>query len=578
MSAATARRVGIDLGTTFSSLAVLDRHGHPVSVPNAAGELATPSAVLFEPGGKAVVGTEAARTALSQPDRVVQQAKRFLGHAGKVWRIDGNAVTPTDASALILRSLLGSARARFGELTEAVITVPAQFGEAERGRTVAAGKAAGLRAVTLIDEPVAAALCHILAGSEGQEGGLWFTELAEPTTVLVFDFGGGTLDLALVEYGPDGVRVRAVGGDPELGGLDFTKALSDALAGQFARENADLDFLADPREDPESDQDLANEAEEVKRSLSVREATQATLTHSGRRKAYKVDREQLDRLTAPLVARAEGLVKDLVREHSKGWGEIDAVLLTGGTTRVPAVRAMLRKLAGTTPCTELSPDLSVAHGACLYAGLLAQDAAVARTLLGTKSDAGEWREKLATAVPAPRTGRGLGVLVKDDATGERRPHYLIPPNSPLPASASQTFGLFRAGQRRVRVKVVQAGPTPDRPPTQLGECLVEPLPEGLPENAPVEIALTLDASGLLHASAVEKTSGTRAEAKLVRPGDAVAGPDDDLPASPAAAGEKAVAAPPPPAPGRTGTEAAEGESEFWKMVEPPARKRRRSAR
>ena len=168
------------------------------------------------------------------------------------------------------------------------------------------------------------------------------------------------------------------------------------------------------------------------------------------------------------------------------------------------------------------------------------------------------------------------MLVKDDATGERRPHYLIPPNSPLPASASQTFGLFKAGQRRVRVKVVQAGPTPDRPPTQIGECLVEPLPEGLPENAPVEIALTLDASGLLHAAAVERTSGARAEAKLVRPGDAVAGPDDDLPSPPAAAGEKAVAAPPPPAPGRTGTEAAEGESEFWKMIEPPPRKRRRS--
>ena len=165
------RHVGIDLGTTFSALAVLDRHGAPVSVPNAAGELATPSAVLFEKGGRAVVGTEAARRAVSSPDRVVQQAKRFLSDPAKRWAVGGGReVSPTEVSALVLRELLRGAAARFGPLTEAVVTVPVQFGDAERRRTVVAAKSAGLERVALIDEPVAAALCHVLAGP-GSDGG-----------------------------------------------------------------------------------------------------------------------------------------------------------------------------------------------------------------------------------------------------------------------------------------------------------------------------------------------------------------------------------------------------------------------
>ena len=609
----TAPRVGIDLGTTYSSLAVLGRSGSPVSVPNAAGDLATPSAALFEPGGGVVVGNEAARTAVAHPDRVVTHAKRFLDDAGKKWFVGGRAVTPVDVSALILKDLLGAAETRYGAIREAVVTVPVQFGAAERARTVEAARQAGLEDVTLIDEPVAAALCHILAGPDADEGGLWFSELADATTVLVFDLGGGTLDLALVSYGPDGVVVRAAGGDPRLGGADFTTALADALAGQFARTHPKL-RTPDPRDDPEANQALQNEVEAAKRALSVRQFTPVTLHHVGAKKTYKVDRDQFDRLTSDLVGRAKEEVTRLIRGHSRGWGEVDAVLLTGGSTRIPAVRAMLKDLAGTTPSTELSPDQSVAHGACLYAGLLARDEAFAKNLLGDRADAGEWRDRLATALPGAVTGRGLGILVRDDATGERVPHYLIPPNAPIPAEATQTFGLVRAGQRRVRLRVVQAGPTPDAPPAELGECLVAPLPPGLPENAPVAVTLALDASGLVHTTAVEKTGGTSAEAKLIPPDAAAptAPPppverDDeadgsisfgpaiaDLADEPTDVSDReteadlsdaptkfAGAAPAPPASPRTGTEAEEGESEFWDMVapaDPPRKSRRRRAK
>ena len=640
-----APRVGIDLGTTYSSIAVLDRHGRPESVANAAGEFATPSAVLFEADGSAVVGREAARTAVASPDRVVTHAKRFLHDAGKKWFVGGRAVTPVEVSSLVLKDLLDAAAAKHGAIREAVVTVPVQFGAAERARTVEAARAAGLEEVTLIDEPVAAALCHVLAGPDADEGGLWFSELADATTVLVFDLGGGTLDLALVSYGPDGVSVRAAGGDPRLGGADFTDALADALAGQFARTHPSLK-TPDPRDDPAANQALQNEVEAAKRALSVRPHTPVTLHHAGAKKTYKVDRDQFDRLTAGLVGRARDEVVSLIRGHSRGWGEVDAVLLTGGSTRIPAVRAMLKDLAGTTPSTELSPDQSVAHGACLYAGLLARDEAFARSflgrqgLLGSRKDTGEWRDRLATALPGNVTGRGLGILVRDDDTGERVPHYLIPPNAKIPAEATQTFGLVRAGQRRVRLRVVQAGPTSDAPPAELGECVVAPLPPGLPENAPVAVTLALDASGLVHTTAVEKTGGTTAEAKLVPPdadaptappaaeppgddpaessdptvsfGPKLAGSADladaptdathrDTAADAAAADDSGdltnmtsitsktkstraenAASPAPPAPPRTGTEAEEGESEFWSMVAPadPPRKpkRRRRAR
>ncbi|MFH5802763.1 Hsp70 family protein, partial [Alienimonas sp. DA493] len=360
---------------------------------------------------------------------------------------------------------------------------------------------------------------------------------------------------------------------------------------------------ADPRNDPESEQALLNEAEEVKRSLSVREATQINLVHAGRRKSYKVERNQLDALTAHLVARAEKRVTELIRTHTKGWGEIDAVLLTGGSTRIPAVRAMLKRLAGTTPSTELSPDQSVAHGACLYAGLLARDESFAKNLLGDRADTGEWRDWLSRAVPTQRTGRGLGILVREVGTNAHVPHYLIPPNSPLPASATQAYGTVRPGQRRVRIRVVQAGPTPDAPPTELGDCVVEPLPEGLPENSPIAVTLSLDASGLVHAAAVEQTGGVRAEAKIVTQRRRAEGPrpprppavDDDpvsikappeppdeslteKPTTIRSSSSAAGSAPPPPAPSRTGTEADEGESEFWSMVAPDAKTPRRRKR
>ena len=586
----SARRVGLDLGTTYSALSVLTPSGSPKTVEDVNGDAAVPSVVLFEPGGKAVVGEPAAAHAVADPGRVVQQAKRFLHDPQKRWLIGRRRVSPSEVTALIVRHLLDSARPRFGDLKEAVITVPVQFGHDERSRTVRAAKAAGLESVTLIDEPVAAALCHVLAGSEAEgAGGLWFAELADAQTVLVFDLGGGTLDLAVVRYGPGGVEVVANGGDPHLGGVDFTGALSDALAGQFAREFSDA-ADPDPRDDPHSAQALRDEVEKAKRALSVRDETPVTISHAGNRKTYRVERGQFEAVTAPLLKRAETLVVDLVKRHTKGWGEIDAVLLTGGSSRIPSVRAMLKRLSGTTPNTALSPDQSVAHGACLYAGLLSQDAAFARNLLGDRADDGGWEDKLARNVPRQRTARGLGVLVRGES-GRHEPAWVIPPNSPVPAAFRQTFGTVKPNQTRVRIRVVQAGPTPDAAPTGLGDCVVEPLPPDLPENAPVVVTLRLDEAGIVRTEAVEQTTGKRAHAELRSPSehdlpapDASAAPAGTSPTPPdisttAALKTPAGTAPAAPAEGRTGKEAEEGADEFWNIVGPEVKpKRRRRAR
>ena len=225
--------VGIDLGTTYSVVSHLNESGEPVTIPNQEGELATPSVVLFE-GEQPIVGTEALRNSIRFPDRVVENSKRFMGDVGKRWRINDRPYSPVDIATLILKKLVSAAQEKIGQISQAVITVPAQFSDAQRHATIQAGHAAGLERVDVINEPVAAALCYVL-GSEG----LWFSELAGEQRILVYDLGGGTFDLSLVRYRQDEVTVIASSGDLHLGGINWNEALVDAIAGQFAKSFRD---------------------------------------------------------------------------------------------------------------------------------------------------------------------------------------------------------------------------------------------------------------------------------------------------------------------------------------------------
>jgi molecular chaperone DnaK len=506
--------VGIDLGTTYSCLSYLTPQGQPMACPNAEGEMTTPSVVLFD-GDEIVVGTEALRNAVAQPERVIQHAKRFMGDNKKCWVIDGHVYTPVDISSFIVQKLLAGAQERLhSRIRHAVITVPAQFSDYQRQRTIEAGLKAGLERVEIINEPVAAALCYVLGE------GMWFAELADSQTVMVFDLGGGTFDLSLVRYNKDRVTVLASGGDLHLGGLDWNQKIEEWACQQFVAESP----LEDPRLDRQSMQALAIDIEQAKRALSVRPRATVTVQHAGRRKSFAVDREYFELLTRPLVDRTRSIAEQMLRTHKlqiegrtddkerhTGWAHVNAVLVTGGASRMPMVRQMLQDISGTTLNSTLSPDQSIAHGAAYYSGMLLSGEKLTKSFLNKQTSA-----RLARFKQQSVNARALGILVRDKETGRRLPHYLIPANTPLPVAARQKFGTVSQGQTRVNLRIIESGANPEDPYVDLGECLVEDLPRGLPEATPIEVTIRYDEQARVHVSAIEPSSGRAAKTTIVR--------------------------------------------------------------
>jgi molecular chaperone DnaK len=494
--------IGIDLGTTYSCIAWLNEHGQPVTIPNQEGELSTASAVFFD-GDQPVVGTEAIRNAIASPDRVVQHAKRYMGNAQKFWKIGDMRYSPVHISGLILRKLISAAQDQIGEIHNAVITVPAQFSDAQRHATMLAGHAAGLERIEMINEPVAAALCHVL-GNEG----LAFTELAIDQQLLVYDLGGGTLDLAIVKYKTNEVRVVASDGDLELGGLDFTKVLVDAAAEKFI-----ADFREDPRSNRSSLQFLTLEAEQAKRSLSVRPRAAVTVQHEGHRKTYQIEQTEFETLSRKLIQRSEEITRRILKDNKFGWAHIDVVLTTGGASRMPMIKESLKKLSGRTLNSSLSPDQSIAHGAAYYAGMLLSNDQYARTVFNSTASS-----RLAKVKQHSVNARALGILIRAE-NGQRVPHYLIEANTPLPVAKTHVFGTVVADQNRVHVRIVESGAGSDRPPSVLGDCEIKDLPRNLPEGTEIEVTISYDHQARVHVSAREPVSGCRAEVEIIRQGN-----------------------------------------------------------
>jgi molecular chaperone DnaK len=523
--------VGIDLGTTYSCVSYLTPQGEPVTIPNAEGELSTPSVVLFD-GDTAVVGTEALRHAVAQPERVVQNSKRYMGDRQKFWVVDNKVYRPPDIAALILRKLLDAAEERLGPIRHAVVTVPAQFSDVQRQDTVKAGLDAGLERVDIINEPVAAALCYVL--SEG----MWFAELANDQTVMVFDLGGGTFDLSLVRYNKHEVKVVASGGDLQLGGIDWNRRLEQFACDEFVRETP-----MDPRLDKESMQALAIEVEQAKRSLSIRPKAPLTVQHAGRRKTFSIDQEYFELLSSDLVSRCEQITRQILTDHKLGWARVDAVLVTGGATRMPMIRKMLQRISGTTLNTTLSPDQSITHGAAYYAGMLLSGNKFAKTYLGKQATA-----KLANFRQVSVNARALGILVRDMESGLRVPHYLLPANTPLPSAFRQTFGTVVPNQKRVHLHIVESGTNKEQPFVKLGACVIEELPPNLPLESPIEVTIRYDEQARVHVSARHVTSGAEAKATIVREENMSYLPSDQARAADLSLAKEPPAARPPQPP------------------------------
>jgi molecular chaperone DnaK len=495
-----AKAVGIDLGTTNSVVAAMMEGGQAEVIPNAEGARTTPSVVAFTDDGQRLVGQVARRQAILNPEATISSAKRFIGRkwdevteeakivSYKVvkgpndsvrFEIRGKQYAPEEISALVLRKLADDAAKFLGEkVTEAVITVPAYFNDAQRQATKDAGKIAGLEVLRIINEPTAAALAYGL-DKKGQE------------TVLVFDLGGGTFDVSLLDVGDGVVEVRSTSGDGHLGGDDFDKAVVDWLADEFRKDQG-----IDLRQDPQALQRLYEGAERAKIELSTTTSADINLPFitadaSGPKHLnITLTRAKFDQLTKPLVERCRGPVEQALADAKLTADDIDEVILVGGSTRIPAVQDLVRRLTGgKEPNMTVNPDEVVAIGAALQAGVLK----------------GEVEDVVLLDVTPLSLGLETlgGVMTK-----------VIERNTTIPARRSETFSTAEDNQTAVDVVVLQGEREMASDNRQLARFRLEgipPAPRGEPQ---VEVTFDMDANGILNVSAKDQQTDTRQEVTI----------------------------------------------------------------
>jgi len=541
------RVVGIDLGTTFSTVAYVDPQGHPVTIENGDGEPTTPSVVQIRPDRSILVGREAVEAAWQYPDRTAFNFKRDMGDRFYRHPIGGKEFAPEALSALVLKRLALDARAQIGPVEEAVITVPAYFGDNRRKATEDAGRIAGLRVVDILNEPTAAALANAFRQYLEQGGDTIHFEIAAvaataPTTTLVFDLGGGTFDVTVIRIDGHRFDVLATGGEVRLGGVDFDERLLGYFSDEFARRNG-----VDPRDDPGTALRIRHACELAKRNLSQRDQAVVIAEHLGRKLHLPVTRKQFEQLTADLLTRTQLSTEMLLEDAVLTWERVDEILLVGGSSRMPMVSQMLERISGKRPNMSLAPDQIVAHGAAIHAAIQQMRAPVAvvhadgaRTIASPEpwmqlaldssepgrvaredDDIGKLFDE--TVIQAGRkvalhnvNAHSLGAVVRASRENRIVNSRVIPRNTPLPTTRTKVFGTEAPNQSTVRVRIVEGESRDPAACTQIGECVVYELPPGLPQGAPVEVTFRYDASGRIRVRAVELTHQTSAEVEIER--------------------------------------------------------------
>ena len=488
--------LGIDLGTTFCAVATTEPDepdGRARVLPNALGEVTTPSCVYFESASDAVVGVLARSSAAHDPDNAVTLIKRRMGTEYPL-EFHGVAHTPESVSGVLLRSLVADAgvalRAPRDERARAVITVPAYFGLREREATQQAALLAGIEVLELVSEPVAAALHYGISDGTSRR-------------VLVYDLGGGTFDCTVLRVGPDGVHVVATDGDSQLGGADVDQRVADLMLSA-------LTDVTPPEVDPREDEGLVQEvlatAEAFKRALSSRTSHAVTLRYCGASTTVTLDRARLDELTEDLVQRTVVILDRLLTAASPH--AITEVVLVGGSSRMPVVAETLHRRLGLTP-RLVEPELAVALGAAVRADQLTREPAP--PAIGGSSDLTIGSQAV-SVLP-----RSVGVLVRDsaDPAGLREfVHHVLSRNTSLPASATVPFATILDGQRRVRIQVFeQAGAVPSEELPHNRRVLDGEL-TGLPElraGSRIDVTLHVGGDGRLAVTAREPGSGRSLE-------------------------------------------------------------------
>ena len=482
--------VGIDLGTTFSAVAHLDSDGRPWTILNSDGDLTTPSVVYFDTAG-AIVGKEAIAAGEFEPDRLAQFAKRDMGEAAFSKEIRGQRLPAEVLQGIILKKLKDDTELKLGPINKVVITVPAFFNEPCRKATQDAGRLAGLEVLDIINEPTAAAICFgIQQGFLNEDGTSRGKE-----RILIYDLGGGTFDVTLMEIDGTKFTALATAGDVYLGGVDWDSRLVIHLAKAFQLEH-EVDILPDPI----ARQMLQQKAAETKHSLSTRESVTVFLSHEGRRLKLEVTRATFEELTADLLDRTIMTVNKLLREAKVEFKDLTRLLLVGGSTRMPAVNAMLERETGLQPDRSLSPDESVAHGAAIYAGLLMKTGA----------------ERINGMSVTNVSSHDLGILGVERETGRKRRSTMIPRNTQLPIKARKTFPTLRDNQQSVEVNVIEGGDDSGNNATPIGKCTVKGLPANLPAKTPVQVTFKYGSDGRLTVQASLPTIEKDAEMTIDR--------------------------------------------------------------
>jgi len=495
--------VGIDLGTTYSTIAQLDAQGEPVSLPNADGKPITPSVVILGEDKKIIVGPSFERMSLENPRNIVEAIKRQMGNKDFVVVHQGQKYTPELISALILKKLKQDAEKVIGPVVNAVITVPYYFNDVRRKATQDAGKIAKLNVIDIINEPTAATLAY--AWRKGQLGrpDLFKGE----KTIMVYDLGGGTFDVTVVRYNATNFRVLATDGDVMLGGLDWSRRVVDYIAEQFHRKHG-----MDPREEPETMMQLTQECEQAKRDLSSRAQVTLNAYYKGKSLTLALSRGDFERLTADLMQRTQDTTELVMAQAGVGKGELDEVVLVGGSTYMPVVETMLREVTGKVPSRDVEPEEAVAQGAAIHAAILEARATNASSRLG-QAVLNRLRAVTATDV----NSHSLGIKISDPNNRSRKiNHIMIPKNTAIPFEVSQKFVTNAANQQRIHINVLEGDATDPDACTTIGDFRILSLPPNLPAGSPVEVTYRYDKNGRIHASARELTSNQAAKTEIVR--------------------------------------------------------------